>query len=120
METMVLDVPAYRVGDTPSAVTQPIQIPKELKVLEGKDQPQPGCGVFRLLTQKDGDKRVTWDKGSLAEIKAAKKLFLDLIKQGMIPYNVGVNGQRSSRVMREFDAAAEEIIFLPVNMVQGG
>ncbi len=52
-------------------------------------------GCFRMLSQKDGDKRVVWCRRVIAEIKAAKKMFLDLISKGMIPYKVGVDGKAS-------------------------
>ncbi|MHA2279730.1 MAG: hypothetical protein ACXAC5_02385 [Promethearchaeota archaeon] len=47
-------------------------------------------------------------------------MFLDLIAQGMVPYRVGVDGQATAEVMDEFDATAEEIIFMPVRAIAGG
>ena len=77
-------------------------------------------GCFRILTAQDGDKRVTWSRMVLAEIAAAKRMFMDLLTHGMVPYRVGVNGEASSEVMQEFDPTAEEVIFLPVNALRGG
>ncbi len=75
---------------------------------------------FRILSQKDGDKRVVWSKIILPQLRAAKKMFNDLIKEGMVPYIVGVDGKASSRVMKEFDPTAEEVIFIPVQAIRGG
>ena len=77
-------------------------------------------GIFRIMSEKDGDKRVVWNRKVLAEISAAKKMFLDLISQGMMPYKVGINGAASSEVMDEFDPVAEEVIFLPIRAIVGG
>lgn len=99
---------------------QPVEIPDELTVLEGTEQPRKGFGVFRMLSPKYGDQRVTWDSASLAEINAAKKLFLELVQKGLTPYKVGSDGKKSSEIMTEFDPHAEEIIFVPMKMVVGG
>ena len=40
---------------------------------------QIDLGCFRIMTPKDGDKRVTWIRTIMAEVKAAKKMFMDLI-----------------------------------------
>ncbi len=97
-----------------------IEIPDILQVLTGADQPQPGFGTFRILSIIHGDKRITWNARVMAEIAAAKDLFLKLIKEGLVPYKVGLNGQSTAEVLKEFDAFAEEIIFLPVALVGGG
>lgn len=97
-----------------------VEIPDELKILEESEQPAAGHGTFRILHQQFGDKRITWDARILKEINAAKKLFLDLVKQGLTPYRVGVNGQKTSVAMSEFDPSAEEVIFVPMAMVAGG
>ncbi len=77
-------------------------------------------GCFRMLSQKDGDKRVVWCRRVIAEIRAAKQMFLDLISKGMIPYKVGVDGQTSAEEMKEFDPTAEEVIFMPIRAIAGG
>ena len=77
-------------------------------------------GCFRILSQKDGDKRVVWCRRVIAEIKAAKRMFLDLISKGMVPYKVGVDGKASAEEMKEFDPTAEEVIFMPVRAISGG
>lgn len=97
------------------------EVPVELEIL-GSDQSSPNDthGCFRILSQKDGDKRVVWNRMVMAEIAAAKKMFMDLTKKGMMPYKVGVNGERSSTIMKEFDATAEEVIFMPMQAITGG
>ncbi len=77
-------------------------------------------GCFRIISQKDGDKRVVWCRKVIAEIQAAKKMFMDLISKGMVPYKVGVSGNASAEVMDEFDPTAEEVIFMPVRAIAGG
>ena len=77
-------------------------------------------GCFRIMSQADGDKRVVWCRRVLAEISAAKKMFMDLLSKGMIPYKVGVDGAATSSVMTEFDPTAEEVIFMPVKAIAGG
>ncbi len=68
----------------------------------------------------DGDKRVIWNCRVIQEIRAAKDMFLNLIKQGMMPFKVGRDGKRSSERMEEFDPVAEEVIFIPMPAVVGG
>jgi hypothetical protein len=77
-------------------------------------------GIFRIMTPKDGDKRVVWCRKVIEEIKAAKKMFMDLVTSGMVPYRVGVDGKASANVMDEFDPLAEEVIFMPVQAIRGG
>lgn len=101
-------------------VTVEVEIPEELEILEGMDQPCLGYSTFRILHQKFGDKRITWRGNVLQEINAAKKLFVELIKSGLTPYRVGTAGKPSSSVMQEFDPTAEEVVFLPKQMVAGG
>lgn len=76
--------------------------------------------TFRIMTPNDGDKRVIWNCRVIREIKAAKDMFLNLIKQGMMPFRVGVDGKRSSERMEEFDPIAEEVVFIPMPAVVGG
>lgn len=121
---LVIDETAERTIDVPivrgNKSGTPVLIPDNLTILEGTDEPEQGAPSFRIMTARDGDKRITWFRGSLAEIRAAKKLFMDLVKQGMVPHRVGPNGKASNEVMRRFDAKAEEILFLPMRAVVGG
>ena len=97
-----------------------IPIPDDLHVLEDGFEPQDGHCLFRIMTQEDGDKRVTWDRGKIPEINSAKDMFTKLVKEGMVPFKVGSGGGASSEVMSEFDPAAEEVIFMPVRAIAGG
>lgn len=75
---------------------------------------------FRIMTAKDGDKRIVWCRRVLTQIAEAKKLFMDLMSKGNVPYRVGVDGAATSEVMKEFDPTAEEVIFMPIRAVSGG
>lgn len=108
-----------------------IEIPADLRTMTPKEEAQGyeamtkwmqagDRGCFRIMSPKDGDKRVVWCRRVIAEIKAAKKMFLDLISKGMIPYKVGVDGAATSQEMKEFDPTAEEVIFIPVRAIVGG
>lgn len=77
-------------------------------------------GCFRILSQKDGDKRVVWCRRVVAQINAAKEMFMELLGKGMVPYRVGIDGRATSDVMREFDPLAEEVVFMPVRAISGG
>jgi hypothetical protein len=101
-------------------LTENVTIPSVLRVLEREETLPKGFGLFRVLTAKDGDKRVTWDSRSFEQITEAKSMFDDLVSKGQVPYKVGLNGKATSEVMTEFDPHAEEIIFLPVPMLTGG
>lgn len=116
--TAVLDVPFIEVGGKPGAAIQ-IPIPEGLTVQDEAVAPK-GYGMFRIMTKKDGDKRVVWNNRSLPEIQAAKSMFDSLSSQGLTPYKVGSGGKASSAVMDEFDPLAEEVIFLPMRAVAGG
>ena len=87
------------------------------KLDDGEDLNGRFC--FRVMNE-NGDDRLVWDSGSIREIGAAKKAFVELVKEGMTPYRVGVNGQASSEVMKEFDPRAEEVIFMDTALVVGG
>lgn len=97
----------------------PIEIPPELQMQESPIPP-PNCGMFKILTAKDGDRRIVWNRFVLAEIRAAKDMFLELVRKGLVPHKVGSSGKPTSEVIREFDPNAEEIIFLPVAAAVGG
>jgi len=103
-----------------SSVAAEIAVPDELRILDDGEQPPAGAGIFRVMTPQDGDKRVVWER-TLAEIREAKKLFVKLVKEGLTPYRVDAeSGRATAEVMREFDPAAGEVIFMPVALVKGG
>lgn len=101
-----------------------LDVPDNLQIVEDQDiaafEGKPDYGMFRCLSSKHGDKRVVWNRRSLPEIAAAKKMFSDLISQGMTPYRVAPGGTASPTVMDEFDPMAQEVIFMPLQMVGGG
>jgi len=113
--TDFVDVPVFQ-GCT---VTVQVAIPKPLRVLDGA-VPPPKHGIFHIMNPKDGDKRIVWNSDSLAEIRAAKEMFDDLVRQGSQPYHVGTGGKATSRKMDEFDPMAEQVIFLPGKQLQAG
>lgn len=116
-----LDISLIRVGDKSSNVSGKLTIPDCLRVMSDPQEVAPkGFGCFRIMTPKDGDKRVVWDSMDFAQISEAKSMFDKLVVQGLVPYRVAVNGKASAEVMVEFDPFAEEIIFLPIAMVAGG
>lgn len=100
-----------------------IQIPEELGVdipSTPEDMFTKLYGVMRVMTPKDGDKRITWNNQDFAQIRQAKETFDRLVTEGLVPYRVGLGGKATSEVMAEFDPYAEEILFLPIQMVAGG
>lgn len=99
------------------------EVPEVLRVLgplSTSEEITEDMGCFRILSPKDGDKRVVWCRKVLAEIKAAKQMFMDLLHLGMIPYKVGVDGKATSEEMQKFDPTAEEVIFMPLKAIRGG
>ena len=96
---------------------------QHMSVLEPGQPRPPDSGIFRIINQVDGDKRIVWSKMSLAEVREAKVKFNELVEQGMVPYRVGVDGKRAE-VMKEFDPAAEDmifdVIFAPIPALAGG
>ncbi|MFA5766864.1 MAG: hypothetical protein WC919_02995 [Candidatus Paceibacterota bacterium] len=115
MTTDFVDVPVI----DGSTSTVKVAIPKPLHVLDGAIPP-PNHGVLHIMNPKDGDKRIVWDSGSLAEIRAAKEMFDDLVEKGLSPFRVGTNGKASSDKMQEFDPMAEQVIFIPVKLARAG
>jgi hypothetical protein len=121
-ETREIEIALLRVGNKPSSgAAVKLKIPDILGIMDGPTEKAPqGFGCLRIMTPKDGDKRVVWDSRDFAQITEAKAMFDELVLQGQVPYRVGTNGRASSEVMVEFDPYAEEIIFLPIAMVIGG
>tara|TARA_R110000868_G_scaffold14070_8_gene65636 strand:- start:935 stop:1303 length:369 start_codon:yes stop_codon:yes gene_type:complete len=103
-----------------SSVREEIEVPDGIHIMTDVDEIPVGHNMFRILSQEKGDERLTWDSTSLRELQAAKQLFVNLIKRGLKPFRVGINGMATSSVMDEFDPYAEEVIFLPQSLVVGG
>ena len=97
-----------------------IEVPDGIQILEKDGEKPRGHHMFSILNPLTGDDRLTWDSGNFADIKGAKKLFVDLVEKGLTPYRVGTNGKATSEVMDEFDPTAEEVIFLAQKLIAGG
>jgi hypothetical protein len=119
-EERVLEFPLMTAGSKTGSATAQIAIPDSLSVLGMGEEKGLDCGQFTILTRKDGDKRVVWNRMSLPEIRDAKKMFDEMVAKGMTPYRVGQDGQRTAQAMKEFDAAAEEVVFLPTKALAKG
>ncbi len=88
---------------------------KEFALIEGNK----GFGIFRILDQKEGDKRLVWNRMSMGDIAEAGRMFDQFIKEGLSAYRVGGDG-RQGAPMDRFDPTAEEVLFLPIKLVAGG
>lgn len=98
-----------------------IDIPPSLGIIDQPDgKAKAFHGVMRIMTPRDGDKRVTWDSRDFTQIREAKEMFDKCVAEGLVPYRVGVGGKATPEVMTEFDPSAEEILFLPIRQVVGG
>ena len=76
---------------------------------------------FSIPTEKDGDKHVQWMPGSLRSINQAKALFNEYLAQGMIPHRIDpATGLQGSEVMRTFDPAAGEVVFVDMKVFVAG
>ena len=95
-------------------------IPEPLRIIAKHDERKNDECLFSFLSAKDGDKRIVWNRFSIPEINAAKSLFQECIREGLVPHRVGAGGKSSADVMREFDPSAEEVIFLPIKAIAGG
>ena len=85
-------------------------IPEPLGLLE-EGQENDDNYVMRIINQRDGDKRITWNSESFSSIRAAKKLFDELLEEGFVPYVVDQDsGQSTKLCMDEFDPFAEEVV----------
>lgn len=114
---MISEAPANRMIKT---FTQKIiPVPDDLRNMNDLLCKDDEC-VMRILSQEDGDRRLVWNKFSIPEISAARKMFDDLVREGMVPYRVGVDGDASSVKMTQFDPSVEEIIFMPIKALIGG
>lgn len=105
---------------TGTKLKESIEIPPEIHRSSEGEIPANHDRQFSVMHPEFGDERLTWSSTSLTQLQEAKKLFVELVKKGLTPYRVGVNGQQSSEVMKEFDPHAEEVIFMPTAAVAGG
>jgi hypothetical protein len=116
----ILDLTSVTIGRNRKGQPRTIELGL-LKELADGEELQPGERMFRIMTPEDGDKRLTWNARFLDQIAEAKRKFLELVQQGLVPHKVGPKGTTLPEVMTEFEEDAEEIIFLPsYNLVVGG
>lgn len=114
-QTQQLTIDLIKGGHLP----EEIELPEDLSVLTDGSKGLE-CGMFRILNQADGDKRIAWNRLSIASVRAAKDLFNKLILAGLKPFRVDADGKQDPEMMTEFDPAAEEVIFAPYPMLAGG
>lgn len=101
-------------------IQETLEVPESLQILPDGADPAEGYSCFRILHPQKGDERISWDRRSPEQIREARELFLSLVKKGLTPFRVGPNGKASPTIMQEFDAGAEEVIFVPTSLVRGG
>jgi len=116
-----MQVNTLSVGNQPCKIKEEITLPDTCKVLEKDQDPHEfrfhgWNGVFSILTQEDGDKRIVWRANSIPEINDAKKLFDELIEKGFVPYKVGKDG-KAAEVLTKFDPILGQVIFQEIVMV---
>ena len=121
-----INVTPLAAGSVASNLKKEIDI-KNLKELQDDEDLQENEGMFRILHQDHGDKRIVWDRLNITSVKEAKDLYLELIEEGFVPYRVDGSGNPTEIPMSEFDASAEEvfmeerqIIMAPVQQAVGG
>lgn len=61
---------------------------------------------------RDGDKRLMWDKNDQAQVSDAERLFTEYKAKGYMAYRTNKQGQQSE-IINKFDRSAERIIMQP-------
>ena len=110
-------VPIVRVGETHFGAEVPVQVPDILRVNQPGPIPKGHCRI--RVVNKTGDDQIVWNSGSAEEILAAKAVFDELLRIGLMPYRID-DSRETPEVMPEFDPKAGELIFLAEKMVVGG
>jgi len=113
-------------GKTPSNIE--VKLENNLRILEDKQNVPKGHGLFRILHQDFGDKRLIWDVSDFSQIAEARQIFKDLIAEGFVPYIIDkITGEPTNMPMANFDPMAEEvfmeereIIMSPMHSAVGG
>ena len=119
--TAVLDRSLEVVAVKNSNIKAKIQIPESLQILDDPyAKPAIGCGIFRVMTAKDGDKRVVWDSRDFNQITEAKAMFDELVAAGQVPYRVDAAGRATPEITTEFDPYVGECVFLPLAQICAG
>ncbi len=86
------------------------RVPDDLQIVEMGHDLEEGQFLIRVIDPKAGDKRIVWNPFVIPEINAAKKMFLEMIQEGMRPYVVGPDGRKKEEIMIEFDPSAGQVI----------
>lgn len=68
-------------------------------------------GELRVMG-REGDTRMTWDRGNADEVESVRAMFNDLRRRGHLAYSVEEGGGRGE-VVREFDPNAQKVILAP-------
>lgn len=103
-----------------SNIREPMPLPDSIVLLEHGQEPDSENCMFRILSPKSGDDRLTWDKRDFGAMQDARQTFIELVKKGFKPFRVGGDGKRSNEVMQEFDPSAQQVVFVPMAPVAGG
>ncbi len=109
-----LEIPALE----GSSLTSKIEVGNSLSIVDADTLAStefiPRRCVWRILTPKDGDRRIVWNPESFTEINEARDMFRQLIAAGMVPYVCDAKGQPTGEVMDVFDPGSGEISFQDV------
>jgi hypothetical protein len=103
-------------------VPDEVPLPALRRLRLGEERPK-GHHIMYVPTEEAGDERFSWDASEFAQISEAKRFFNEMIAKGMVAFYVDAKGRKSGHLMAEFDPAAEEMIFAPINVpsaVAGG
>ena len=108
-----------------SKLTAPITVGAHLRVLEDGDPIPANHHVWRFLTADDGDKRIVWDPTDFTQMREAKEMYDNCLREGLVPYICNEDGSVSNDVMDWFDPRSGEVLFrevvvIPQRLVQGG
>ena len=68
-------------------------------------------GIMRIMGVQ-GDTKLIWDKDNQDEVKAARKMFDDLMAKHFTAFAVDKKGLQGDKIT-EFDVNAEKIIMVP-------
>lgn len=60
-------------------------------------------GILKVMTPKDGDRPLAWDKDDEKSVKKAEKEFYKLLKKGYRIYRVERKPTRTGTPVTEFD-----------------
>lgn len=80
------------------------------------ERPQTVNTLHELNGQ--GDTKITWNPGNVAEVETAREHFDRLRGMGHLAYAIDPADQSAGEQLREFDPAARQIVMAP--QLQGG